>query len=56
MKSIIPRIFGSKRSGRDGSDEDIYKSDGDGIIDLGISISQIYIMISVFLFVIDFFK
>ncbi|TQE14095.1 hypothetical protein C1H46_000014 [Malus baccata] len=33
-KSIIPRIFGSKRSGRDGSDEDIYKSDGDGIIDL----------------------
>ncbi|KAI5324515.1 hypothetical protein L3X38_033588 [Prunus dulcis] len=30
-KSIIPRLFGVKRTGREGSDEDIFKSDGDGI-------------------------
>lgn len=35
MKSIIPRLFGVKR---EGSDEDIFKSDGDGIdYHLGIS-------------------
>lgn len=34
-KSIIPKIFSSKRDERGGSDEDIFKSD-DGGIDLGI--------------------
>ena len=37
-KSIIPKIFSSKRDERGGSDEDIFKSD-DGGIDLGIFLS-----------------